>query len=110
VSVQQADLWSRDAKPLLFTITSESANGLQTSSTALRDYGANKTKHKVFEDGYDSKIIQTQKFFLEKLKYIHNNPCAEKWRLADASENYKHSSASNYILGKGVYKVDMMEL
>lgn len=76
-------------------------------NNARTKFGA---KHKVFEDGYDSKIVQNQKFFLEKLKYIHNNPCVEKWHLADAPENYKHSSASNYILGMGVYDVDMMEL
>jgi len=67
-------------------------------------------KHKVFENGYDSKIIQNQKFFLEKLKYIHNNPCIEKWQLANTPENYKYSSANNYILGKGIYDVDLIQL
>jgi len=67
-------------------------------------------KHKVFKDGYDSKIIQNQKFFLEKLKYVHNNPCVEKWQLADAPENCKHSSANNYILGKWIYDIDLIQL
>ncbi len=66
-------------------------------------------KHKLFEDRYDSLIIQSRKFFLEKLNYIHMNPCAEKWRLAKDPENYKYSSASNYILETGVYDVDMMD-
>jgi hypothetical protein len=39
-----------------------------------------------------------------------NNPCVKHWRLADCPENYKHSSASNYYLGKGFYDVDLMEL
>ena len=63
-------------------------------------------KHKIFEDRYDSLIIGTQKFFLEKLNYIHRNPCAKKWRLTEKPENYKYSSASNYILGIGIYNVD----
>ena len=67
-------------------------------------------KHKVFEDRYDSKIIQTQDFFLEKLKYIHNNPCSKKWMLADCVEGYKYSSAANYLVGKGFYDVDIMEI
>lgn len=62
-------------------------------------------KHKVFEDSYDSLMIQSNKFFLEKLNYIHSNPCQEKWHLASDPEDYKYSSASNYILGKGEYEV-----
>lgn len=65
-------------------------------------------KHKVFENGYDSKIITSTKFFDEKLNYIHNNPCHEKWRLAKVPEEYKYSSASNYLLGQGVYDVEIM--
>jgi REP element-mobilizing transposase RayT len=60
-------------------------------------------RHKIFEDSYDSLIIQSLKFFLQKLNYIHNNPCQEKWKLAEDPESYKHSSAANYILGSGYY-------
>ena len=66
-------------------------------------------KHKIFEDNYDSLIVQSLKFFLEKLNYIHNNPCVEKWQLAEEPENYKYSSAANYIEGEGFYKIDVME-
>ena len=68
-----------------------------------------KAKHKVFEDGYDCLLIQTSKFFLEKINYIHNNPCQEKWSLAKNPEDYKYSSAANYILDKGYYKIKLME-
>ena len=67
-------------------------------------------KHKVFENRYDSKIVQSQGFFLEKLNYIHNNPCVEKWNLAENPEDYIHSSASNYLVGNGMYNVDVMEI
>ncbi|MBU4256835.1 transposase [Patescibacteria group bacterium] len=66
-------------------------------------------KHKVFKKRFDSLIIQSQKFFLQKLNYIHNNPCHEKWNLAENPEEYLYSSASNYILGKGYYAVDIMD-
>jgi putative transposase len=66
-------------------------------------------KHKIFKDRFDSKIIENEKMFLEKLSYIHNNPCAEKWKLARLPEEYNHSSASNYILNKGVYEIDFVE-
>ena len=67
-------------------------------------------KHKIFEDRYDSKIIYRRKFFIEKLNYIHNNPCSKKWMLADCVEDYKYSSAANYLVGKGFYDVEIMEL
>jgi len=66
-------------------------------------------KHKVFENSYDSLIIQSNKFFLEKLNYIHFNPCQEKWQLASNPEDYKYSSASNYILGKGEYDICLID-
>lgn len=64
-------------------------------------------KHKVFERRYDSKMIDDEKMYYEKLNYIHNNPCNKGWHLAESPEKYEHSSASNYILGTGKYKVDI---
>lgn len=63
----------------------------------------------LFEPRYDSLIIQSRKFLLEKINYIHNNPCQENWGLAEKPENYAQSSASNYILGKGVYPVNLID-
>jgi len=67
------------------------------------------SKHKIFEDRYNSKIIQSPAFFLEKLNYIHNNPCTKEWNLADNPEKYEHSSVLNYFKGKGVYNIEIME-
>jgi len=87
----------------------------ENNKTGLLNYFKSKArikdgaKHKLFENRYDSLIIQSRKFFLEKLNYIHRNPCSEKWRSAKNPEDYKYSSASNYILGIGVYSVDIMD-
>ena len=67
-----------------------------------------KAQHKVFADRYDSKFVADLDFFNEKLNYIHNNPCQAKWQLAKLPEQYPHSSASNYYLGKGYYDIDIM--
>ncbi len=69
----------------------------------------NKAQYKVFNTRFDSLVIQSRKFFLQKLNYLHFNPCQEKWQLADKPENYEHSSAANYILGKGCYEVDVAD-
>ncbi len=69
-------------------------------------------KHEVWKDSFDVKECRTEKFILQKLHYIHNNPCSGKWNLADSSIHYLHSSASFYISGRmGGYSVkDYREL
>jgi putative transposase len=37
---------------------------------------------------------------LQKLNYIHNNPCQAKWLLAEKPEDYKYSSAGFYLSDK----------
>ena len=62
--------------------------------------------HEVWEDSFDVKACRTEKFILQKLNYIHNNPCSGKWKLAADPLHYLHSSASFYISGKaGIYEV-----
>jgi REP element-mobilizing transposase RayT len=62
--------------------------------------------HEIWIDSFDAKECRTEKFILQKLNYIHNNPCSGKWQLATDPLHYPHSSASFYISGKaGIYKV-----
>jgi REP element-mobilizing transposase RayT len=56
--------------------------------------------HEVWINSFDVKECRTEKFILQKLHYIHNNPCTDKWKLADSSIHYIHSSASFYISGR----------
>lgn len=68
---------------------------------------ANGKRHEVFRDSFDLQHCYSQKFILQKLKYIHDNPCAKKWMLADNPLNYPHSSASFYFDGtQGNYTVE----
>ncbi len=66
-----------------------------------------RAKHKIFADRFDSKLVDANLFW-EKLRYIHNNPCQERWHLSETPEEYKYSSASNYILGSGLYDVEVV--
>ena len=52
--------------------------------------------HKVFKDFFDAKAIIMQRFLLQKINYIHNNPVSGKWMLAKDFVEYAHSSASFY--------------
>jgi REP element-mobilizing transposase RayT len=63
-------------------------------------------KHSVWERAFDVKQCRTEEFVMQKLNYIHNNPCSGKWKLADSILHYPHSSAGFYISGKnGNYQV-----
>lgn len=65
-------------------------------------------KHKIFEDSFDAKLIENEELFRQKLIYINNNPCMPKWNLSKSPEKFIYSSASNYILGNGIYDVDVI--
>ena len=62
--------------------------------------------HEIWKNSFDVKECRTEKFIMQKLNYIHNNPCSGKWKLAVDSIHYLHSSASFYISGKkGIHEV-----
>jgi REP element-mobilizing transposase RayT len=57
-------------------------------------------KHQVWIESFDAKECRTEKFLLQKLHYIHNNPVSGKWKLAPSSIDYLHSSAPFYLNGR----------
>ena len=57
-------------------------------------------KHEIWIDGFDVKECRTEKFILQKLIYIHENPLRGKWKLCNTSIDYLHSSARFYLNGK----------
>ena len=70
-------------------------------SEAVINSDKNKGKiHQVFERSFDCKEITSQHFFLQKLSYMHNNPCTGVWELVKNPGDYEHSSAKYYISGE----------
>ena len=57
-------------------------------------------RHEVWKGSFDVKECWTEKFVLQKLNYMHNNPCSGKWKLAESPIEYLHSSALFYSTGK----------
>ena len=53
-----------------------------------------KQTYKVWQDGYHAEICSSNKFILQKLNYIHNNPVIDK--IVANPEDYVFSSARNY--------------
>ena len=56
--------------------------------------------HQLWQGTFEVKECRTEPFVLQKLNYIHANPCSGKWRLSNATYEYEHSSVDYYELGK----------
>ena len=56
--------------------------------------------HQIWQGTFDVKECRTEKFILQKLNYMHFNPCAPRWRLCEHTYEYGHSSAAFYEMGK----------
>ena len=62
--------------------------------------------HQVFERSFDCKEITSHHFFLQKLSYMHDNPCSGVWNIVKNPADYEHSSAKFYLSGEqGVYLI-----
>jgi hypothetical protein len=68
--------------------------------------------HEVWEDSFDWKECNSWKMIIQKLNYMHANPCRGKWKLVENPVEYVHISAKYYITGEqGRYAVtNYMEL
>ena len=77
------DTLEENENDALLKIFEESANGLK-----------DQTK-KLWMPRFDDEVIRNQQMFWAKLNYIHNNPI--KAGLVSRAEDYKYSSARNYI-------------
>ena len=55
---------------------------------------SNQLYFKLWQDGYHPEMIESNKFFNQKLRYIHNNPVKEL--IVEKPEEYIFSSARNY--------------
>ena len=74
---------------------------LQKLQTEVKDKDRSRgKKHEVWIDGFDVKECRTEKFILQKLIYIHENPVSGKWKLCKTSLDYLHSSAPFYFNGR----------
>jgi REP element-mobilizing transposase RayT len=77
-------------------------------SNILNSLNVNKTtkqKRQLWMHRFDDEVIRNNKMFWVKLKYIHNNPV--KAGLVIRGEDYKYSSARNYIKNdQTIIKVD----
>ena len=66
------------------------------------------TNYQFWQYGNHAEEIFTENFLWTKLDYIHMNPVRSC--IVAKAEDYIYSSASNYILGKGIVTVELVEI
>ena len=44
------------------------------------------------------KYCDSEKLILQKLDYMHMNPCTKKWKFCEYPYEYEHSSARFYLM------------
>jgi putative transposase len=54
-----------------------------------------RAEHSIWQD-VQAKNIFTERFLVQKMEYIHQNPVAKEWKLVKDRAEYKYSSASFY--------------
>ncbi|MEE1946685.1 transposase [Pedobacter sp. KR3-3] len=87
----QRDFLKFTAQQLLKTLRNGHTSEMKNYYVGLKD-----RKYQIWQRNALSKDLWSEAFFLQKLGYIHNNPCQPKWMLVDAPEDYYYSSASFY--------------
>lgn len=63
--------------------------------------------YQVWQEGAHPQLITTMDMAEQKMYYIHNNPV--KRGLVRYAENWKYSSAGNYIRNEGVMEIDRLK-
>lgn len=74
---------------------------MKIDPASLPDYHVNAVdrKYQIWERSPLSIDLYNRKVLEQKIKYVHNNPVQENWRLCNVPEEYKYSSAFFYEMG-----------
>lgn len=92
----QRDFLKFTAKELLQLIKNKKGiRGLEELYVGLKD-----RTFQVWKRNSMSIDLVHEWFFMQKLDYLHNNPCQQQWKLASLPEDYKYSSAKFYEIGE----------
>ena len=66
----------------------------------------NHTEYQIWQEGFQPKLIQTEKMMIEKIQYIHNNPVKRGY--VDEAHHWRYSSARDYLGIDGLIEIEKM--
>ena len=88
----QRDIHKWVSKQLIADLKSSNPDGLRQFAVDAKD-----RKYQIWERNSLPIVLYTPDVIAQKLKYIHENPLQEHWKLAELPEEYKYSSAGFYF-------------
>jgi putative transposase len=97
------------AKAIVNILEVEKPEGYQNILNKFAEAGKSLkriTTYKIWQDGNQAKLLYSNKFLMEKLAYIHNNPV--EYGLCSVPWEYKYSSAANYIEKNSMLEVVLL--
>lgn len=98
------------AKSILETIENKPESRrdwiLKRFEFACKSHSRNE-KYQFWQYGNHPEEIYTEKFLWQKLDYIHLNPV--RAGIVEKASHYLYSSASNYVNGKGLLKIEIAQ-
>lgn len=65
-----------------------------------------KTKYQVWQEGFQPKLVQSEKMMIETVKYIHQNPVKRGY--VDEAVHWRYSSARDYEGVDGIIEIDKL--
>ncbi len=89
----QRDFLKYTAQQIKFSLINKDSPMLDAIRVNAKD-----RRYQLWERNPHWFTLDNTETLLQKLNYIHNNPCHAKWLLADKPEDYKYSSARYYML------------
>ena len=99
------------AKAILVKIQTEPESRrewmLERFKLATESHSRNK-KYQFWQLGNHAEEIYSEKFMWSKIDYIHFNPV--RAGIVLNPQDYTHSSASNYVEGKGILNVEVVQI
>ncbi len=86
---------------LKFTAQQMKFRLIDTNDSRLQDFQVNTSdrQYQFWERNALSVDLWSEKVFMQKMEYIHNNPLQDKWKLVQYPEDYRYSSAKFYETG-----------
>ena len=103
------DFKSFTSKKIIETMQTEVESRREWFDYMFKYFAAPSSRHEYYRlwtgDNHPE-LIYSPDFLMTKLNYIHMNPV--RAGIVEVPEHYIYSSASNYVLGKGVMEIDYL--
>jgi putative transposase len=102
------DFKRHNAKEILAVARQEDKQWLLKQFEFFKSAHKGDSQHQVWQEGFHPQAITTEDMLRQKLEYIHYNPV--RIGLVDRPEDWRYSSARNYLGQDGVLEIDLVEL